>query len=124
MLRAAWGRRSARARRRALENAENWRTIMERKHGRFVWYELMTTDVAAAVAFYGEVVGWKTMPFGDGGPDAYQMWTASQGPMGGVITLPEAAKQMGAPPHWMAHVEVSSVDDAAARVKALGGRVF
>ena len=26
--------------------------------GRFVWYELMTTDMAAAKAFYGEVVGW------------------------------------------------------------------
>lgn len=26
--------------------------------GRFVWYELMTTDTAAAKAFYGKVVGW------------------------------------------------------------------
>src|SRR5713101_6419989 len=26
--------------------------------GRFVWYELMTTDLAAAQAFYGQVVGW------------------------------------------------------------------
>ena len=27
-------------------------------HGRFVWYELLTTDIAAAKAFYGSVVGW------------------------------------------------------------------
>ena len=27
-------------------------------HGRFAWYELITTDVAAAKAFYAEVVGW------------------------------------------------------------------
>ena len=27
-------------------------------HGRFVWYELMTTDMEAAKAFYAEVVGW------------------------------------------------------------------
>ena len=27
-------------------------------HGRFVWYELMTTDMEAAKAFYANVVGW------------------------------------------------------------------
>ena len=27
-------------------------------HGRFVWYELLTTDVAAATAFYTRVMGW------------------------------------------------------------------
>ena len=29
-------------------------------HGRFVWYELITTDVAAAKVFYADVVGWGT----------------------------------------------------------------
>lgn len=28
--------------------------------GHFVWYEHLTRDVQAAIAFYGEVVGWKT----------------------------------------------------------------
>ena len=28
-------------------------------HGRFAWYELMTTDVAAARTFYAQVVGWQ-----------------------------------------------------------------
>jgi len=36
-------------------------------HGRFVWYELMTTDPGAAKAFYGEVVGWGTQ----------DVWTSS-----------------------------------------------
>ena len=26
--------------------------------GHFTWYELMTTDVAAAKAFYAHVLGW------------------------------------------------------------------
>ena len=26
--------------------------------GSFAWYELLTTDVAAAGAFYGKVIGW------------------------------------------------------------------
>ncbi len=29
-------------------------------HGRFVWYELMTTDMEAATGFYTKVVGWGT----------------------------------------------------------------
>ena len=28
--------------------------------GRFLWYELATTDVEAAKAFYATVVGWDT----------------------------------------------------------------
>ncbi len=34
--------------------------MSESNTGRFVWYELLTTDTQAAVAFYSEVVGWKT----------------------------------------------------------------
>ena len=28
------------------------------REGRFAWYELLTTDLAAATAFYRDVVGW------------------------------------------------------------------
>ena len=90
--------------------------------GRFVWYELMTSDPKAAIAFYSEVIGWKTQPFGEGSD--YTMWMGSQGPLGGVMQLPEAAKQMGAPPHWMSNVIVDDVDATLAKVKELGGRVY
>jgi hypothetical protein len=88
--------------------------------GHFVWYELLTSDPKAAMAFYTEVVGWKTQPF----QDDYTMWVGSQGPLDGVMTLPEQAKAMGAPPHWMASVQVADVDATAARAKELGGRVY
>ena len=32
--------------------------------GRPVWYELMTSDPAAAETFYKKVVGWTSAPFG------------------------------------------------------------
>lgn len=89
--------------------------------GRFVWHELMTTDTKAAIAFYTEIVGWKTQPWEDGN---YTMWASSQGPMGGVNPLPEEAKKMGAPPHWMSNVEVADVDAAAAKAKKLGAQVL
>jgi len=89
--------------------------------GDLVWYELLTTDPKGAIAFYTEVVGWKTQPFETG---AYTMWAASQGPLGGVIMLPDAAKQMGAGPFWQANIQVANVDETVATVKRLGGQVY
>jgi predicted enzyme related to lactoylglutathione lyase len=89
-------------------------------NGHFVWYEHLTKDPKAAIAFYTEVVGWKTEPFGDGG---YVMWVGSQGPLGGVMKLPDEAAKMGAPPQWMGHVQVADVDATVALVKKLGGKV-
>ena len=90
-------------------------------NGLFVWYELMTKDVQAAIACYGEVVGWKTQPFAEGGD--YIMWVGSQGPLGGVMKLPDEAAKMGAPPHWLGYVRVEDVDATAALTKKLGGKV-
>jgi uncharacterized protein len=90
--------------------------------GRFVWYELLTSDVAGAKAFYPEVIGWKAQPW-DGGPD-YTMWVGDQGPVGGVTLLPEAAKKMGAMPYWQANVQVANVDETVALIKQLGGSIY
>jgi predicted enzyme related to lactoylglutathione lyase len=87
--------------------------------GLFVWHEHLAKDTQAAIAFYTDVVGWKTQPFQGG----YVMWVGSQGPLGGVMELPEDAAKMGMPPHWMAHVQVDDVDATAARAKKLGGKV-
>ncbi len=91
--------------------------------GRFVWHELMTTDTKGAIAFYTEVIGWKTQPFNDS-PDPYTMWVGSQGPLGGVMTLPDAAKKMGAPPHWMGHIAVDDVDATVVRAKDAGATIY
>ena len=92
-------------------------------NGLFVWYELLTKDPKAAIAFYSEVMGWKTQPFTEGGGD-YTMWVGSQGPLGGVMQLPEEAAKMGAPPHFMGHVQVADVDATAALAQKLGGAVL
>ena len=89
--------------------------------GRFVWYELLTTDVQGAIEFYSHVVGWKTQKWETGD---YTMWLGSQGPLGGVVLLPDAAKKMGAPPYWQANVQVANVDKSVEEVKRLGGKVF
>jgi uncharacterized protein len=93
--------------------------LATRNDGRFVWYENLTRDVPGAIAFYSEVVGWKTQAFDKN--SAYTMWVSGQGPLGGVMAM---GKEMGqTPPHWMAHVQVADVDAVAAAVKRLGGKV-
>ena len=96
--------------------------MTDTNHGRFVWYDLLTTDPQAAMAFYSDVIGWKTRAYAPDG--SYTMWVGNQGPLGGVMTLPEQAKEMGAPSHWMANVEVADLAASVARVRALGGRIF
>lgn len=92
-------------------------------HGEFVWYELLTTDVASAEAFYCNVMGW-------GGRDAstetvpYRLLTDTQGPMCGLMGLPPEASANGATPRWVGYVAVDDIDAAVDRLKAGGGRVF
>ena len=83
---------------------------------------ISTPDAPAAIAFYAEVIGWTTQPFGEGGH--YTMWVAAQGPLGGVVALGPEAQALGAPPHWMGHVQVADVDAVVARAAELGGRVY
>jgi predicted enzyme related to lactoylglutathione lyase len=92
-------------------------------HGRFVWYELMSTDPDAAVPFYESVIGWGTKPW-EGGERPYTMWTTSEKPSGGVMQLPEEAAAAGAPPHWLAYIFVSDTDAAVARATELGATVL
>ncbi len=96
---------------------------MSDHHGRFVWHELLTTDIAAAKAFYGSVVGWgeqdaSTPAF------AYTVFTSGKAPVGGLMELPEEARSMGAMSRWVGYVGVDDIDAAADRIKRLGGAVY
>jgi len=90
--------------------------------GSFPWCELMTTDTAAAGAFYSKVVGWKTTSFSPDG--SYLTFNTKSGPAGGLMVLSDDAKRMGAPPNWLIYVGTPNVDDTAQRVAQLRGRVL
>jgi len=96
---------------------------MSDDHGRFIWYELITTDPKAAQSFYGDVVGWtfEDMP-GDG--FTYTVASAGGNGVGGLMLIPPEAKAMGAPPHWSGYVYVDDCDAAAEKIKGLGGSVI
>ncbi len=93
------------------------------KTGRFVWYDLTTTEPAAAEEFYTKLVGWGTQAW-EGGHAPYTMWTNKETPLGGVIEMPEDVRESGVPPHWMAYVSVEDVHATAARVEGAGGKIL
>lgn len=87
-----------------------------------LWYDLSTTDVDGAVAFYTESLGWRAQP----GPDPnmrYTVFMAGDVGIGGVMELPAEARAQGAPPHWMGYTSVENVDTTVSLVRKLGGTV-
>ena len=88
----------------------------------FVWYELMTSDMGAAEAFYSNVVGWTPKPFRSEGP-AYTLMHAGDRSTAGIMTVPDEAKQAGARPRWLGYIGVADVDAASERLKGGGGTV-
>lgn len=91
------------------------------QHGAFSWNELMTTDVAGAKAFYGELFGWQMQdePMPEG---TYTMLKAGDHEVGGLMAMPTDAA--GAPPAWGAYVTVDNVDQQTVRAEQLGGKVI
>src|SRR6266436_5326487 len=91
--------------------------------GRFAWYELLTTDMTAAKAFYRDVVGWDAHDVST--PEmAYSLLTSSNAPVAGLMELPEEGRRRGATPRWVGYVAVDDVDATADRLRRLGGAVF
>jgi predicted enzyme related to lactoylglutathione lyase len=91
--------------------------------GHFAWYELLTTDLAGAAAFYGKVIGWGVKDAS--APElAYTLFTASDIPVGGLMELPEEGRRLGATPRWVGYVAVDDVDATAARINHLGGAIM
>ena len=87
--------------------------------GRPLWYELMTSDMKAAESFYKTVVGWKTEPFEGAGRPYTAFSRSGDVSVGGVMTKPDEVK---APPFWAMYVGVPNLEEAASKIKRLGGK--
>lgn len=95
---------------------------MAHRHGRFTWYELMTSDLAGAQTFYGAVAKWAMRDSGAQGM-TYILASAGSTPVAGLMTLPDHLVANHVPPHWLGYVGVDDVDAAVAEVLRLGGSV-
>jgi uncharacterized protein len=88
---------------------------------KFVWHDLMTTDVDAAAKFYSAVIGWQAED--SGMPDqAYTLFFAGKNMAGGLMAIPEDQKDM--PPFWTGYIGVDDCDAWTKKVTDKGGKVW
>lgn len=82
----------------------------------FVHVELMTTDVAKAKAFYGELFDWKLedLPGMD-----YTMITVGEGTGGGIMKT----AQPDSPSCWISYVLVDNAVVATEKARTLGATI-
>ncbi len=85
------------------------------------WVDTTQPDPEAAVAFYGGLFGWDledVMP--PGSPGQYFMARLRGGAVAAIGSQPQGAPPMAV---WNTYIWVESADEAAAKVRAAGGRV-
>jgi uncharacterized protein len=90
------------------------------KHGKFVWHDLMTTDVEKAKGFYGELFGWKVKAESMGAMP-YHLILIGERDIGGMMALDP---KQGIPSHWYGYVTVDKIEPAVERLKAKGGQTM
>lgn len=98
--------------------------------GGVVRHELQTTDVAAAVGFYRELLGLEPLPLRTRGELSYVPFRFRDGRAptdgaacdshGGIV---DSARAAHIHPHWLPHFGCDDLEQAAIRVRALGGTI-
>lgn len=91
-----------------------------RVQGQPCWYELTTTDLAGAAAFYRDILGWQIR---DSGHAAFIYHLASTG--GGMVAgliADDAAS--GAPPNWLIYYAADDCDQSVAQAVAAGAMII
>lgn len=91
--------------------------------GTFCWYELGTTDVDRAKAFYGTLFGWKANDVPMGPMGVYTLLQHEGQDLAGMYKL-EGPQFQGVPPFWQAYVAVDNVDADSARAKSAGATLL
>lgn len=88
--------------------------------GKFVWYDMMSTDPKRSLEFYSALFGWSHTDELIEGMGNYTMLRAGDREIGGIVPFDPSA---GMPSHWMPYLTVDDVDEAAARIPSLAGSV-
>ncbi|MRG96219.1 VOC family protein [Polyangium spumosum] len=92
--------------------------------GQFCWTDLMTTDPAAAKAFYTALFGWSAadMPYNHAG--VYTMLRKGEHDVAGLGGQPPEEASRGIPPHWNVYVSVADASAAAEKAASLGATIL
>lgn len=93
--------------------------------GAATWVELLTTDLAAAEAFYASVFNWKGIAeaTAGAGEDPYTMFLLDEEEVAGMLAMPDGIPT-GTPPHWSIYFATNDCEKSVARAVTLGGSVL
>jgi predicted enzyme related to lactoylglutathione lyase len=89
----------------------------------FLWHELYTPDVDAALAFYKSALDMDASSMEMGEYGKYHMLKHAGNEVAGVIAL-TGPEFKGVPPHWATYTSVDDVDARVAKVIEFGGKVL
>ena len=88
--------------------------------GALSWCELAAKDPDYSGGFYAQMFGWQPKTRED---FPYVELYLGERPIGGIYPLDETMQAQGVPPHWGVYFRVADCDAAAAKAKALGGKI-
>jgi hypothetical protein len=87
--------------------------------GKFVWFDLLTDDVAAVKAFYADIFAWEY----DGSESGYTRILHKGSYIGGII-YSERLDEKVSEAQWLSYLSVPDVDRAAEYAQLNGGRIL
>jgi predicted enzyme related to lactoylglutathione lyase len=96
---------------------------MPAPRGKFIWYDVMTSDTTTATAFYSEVIGWQAQEHAMPDNGSYTVFSKDQRMVAGLMALPGELWAEGVRPCWSGYIASDDVDADAARVLTEGGAI-
>ena len=81
--------------------------------GKFVWIDLLSTDVEAAKTFYGDLFGWTFT-----GEGRYTQILHQGVPIAGIVEEPDRRSE------WVGNLSVVDVDASVEKLRQLGGKLM
>jgi len=63
---------------------------MPAPRGKFIWYDVMTSDTKAATAFYSDVIGWQAQEHAMPDNGSYTVFSKGERMVAGLMALPES----------------------------------
>ncbi len=88
--------------------------------GKFVWYDLLTSEPDSVRRFYSELFGWQ-FESGEGGSARYTVITRKGTPIAGVVQMDRGEVSKA---RWLSYLSVADVDSAVDYVRDTGGLVY
>lgn len=86
--------------------------------GKFIWHDLLTSDLATTKSFYGRLLNWTFEQ-----RERYTIIKLEDKSIGGIIDIQSRSAERHAA-RWIASLSVPDVDQAAGVVLANGGKVY